>query len=123
METLSDIGRVLDMAGEAARTIRRLEAEGLDALHALGDKDTHRFNMMEKCELLADLADHAEPYLKGSDPVTERLRVGLKDFSRRAAKAMDLQSIFFMSSLLYPDDYQDGQPNDLERFLLRFEKP
>jgi hypothetical protein len=121
MDTVSDMDKVLDMLRETARNIRRLEEEGLEALHVRGDKDTHRFNMMEKCELLADLFDHAEPYLKGDDPVTERLRAGLKDFSRRANMALDLQSIFFMSALLYPDEYQDGQPNDLERFLLRFE--
>lgn len=122
MEHESGIEHVLDQVRETARSIRELEAAGLDALHNKGDKDTHRFNMMEKCELLAELPEHAEPYLKGDDPVSERLRAGLKDFARRANMALDLESIFFMQALLYPDDYQDGEPNDLERFIMKFEK-
>lgn len=122
MEHEAGIEHVLDMARDTARSIRELEAQALDALHNKGDKETHRFNMMEKCELLAELPEHAEPYLKGDDPATERLRAGLKDFARRANMALDLESIFFMSALLYPDDYQDGEPNDLERFVLRFER-
>jgi len=122
MEHEAGIEHVLDMARETARAIRALEAEALDALHNKGDQETHRFKMMEKCELLAELPEHAEPYLKGDDPLSERLRSGLKDFARRGNMALDLESIFFMSALLYPDDYQDGEPNDLERFILKFEK-
>ncbi|WP_243360560.1 hypothetical protein [Fundidesulfovibrio terrae] len=122
MEHESGIEHVLDQVRETARSIRELEAAAMDALHNKGDKDTHRFNMMEKCELLAEMPEHAEPYLKGDDPVSERLRAGLKDFARRANMALDLESIFFMQALLYPDDYQDGEPNDLERFIMKFEK-
>jgi hypothetical protein len=121
MDTVSDIGKVLDMVRETAVSIRELEKSALVDLLGQGDKDSHRFKMMEKCELLAEMPEHAEPYLKGDDPVSERLRQGLKDFARRANMALDLESIFFMSALLYPDDYQDGEPNDLERFLTRFE--
>ncbi|MFZ5426867.1 MAG: hypothetical protein ACOZEN_07820 [Thermodesulfobacteriota bacterium] len=121
MDTQSDIPKVLEMVRETAESIRALEAEAARVLHEDGDKQTHRFNMMEKCELLADMPDHAEPYLKGDDEVSERLRRGLKDFARRANMALDLESIFFMSALLYPEDYHDGDMNDLERFLARFE--
>ena len=44
-----------------------------------------------------------------------------EDFARRAGMALSLESIFFMGALLYPEDYQDGDRNDLERFLDRFE--
>lgn len=122
MQTQSDIPMVLDMIRETAQGIRTLEAEAAKALHEDADKQTHRNKMLEKCELLADLPDQAEPYLKDDDAVSERLRQGLRDFARRANMALDLESIFFMSALLYPDDYQEGEPNDLERFLARFKK-
>jgi len=121
MDSQSDITKVLDIVRETARNIRTLEAEATKALQEDGDKDTHRFKMMEKCELLADMIDHAEPYLKGDDAVSDRLRRELKDFARRANMALDLESIFFMSALLYPEDYQDGDMNDLERFAARYE--
>lgn len=117
----NQIAKALEIVRETARQIRSLEKEALDALHGQGDKETHRFKMMEKCELLADMPDHAEPFLKGDDPASQRLRAGIKDFARRANMALDLESIFFMSALLYPDDYQEGDQNDLERFLARFE--
>jgi hypothetical protein len=121
MEKLSDITKVLDMVRETAQAIRRLEKDALDALHGRNDTNAHRAMMLEKCELLAVLPEHAEPYLKGDDAVTDSLRQGLKGFARRADMALNLESIFFMSALLYPDDYQDGDPNDLERFLTRYE--
>src|SRR5512145_2517185 len=108
MDTVSDIGKVLDMVRETAVSIRELEKSALEDLHDKNDKEAHRFKMMEKCELLAEMSEHAEPYLKGDDSASEQLRQGLKDFARRANMALDLESIFFMSALLYPDDYQDG---------------
>ena len=68
MENPSDIKKVLDMVRETALSIRELEKSALEDLHGQGDKDSHRFKMMEKCELLAELAEHAEPYLKGDGP-------------------------------------------------------
>ena len=54
------------------------------------------------------------------DLAEDALLAGLEDFARRAGMALQLESIFFMGALLYPDDYEAGDPNDLERFLERF---
>jgi len=116
-----EVSAALDMVRETAREIRRLEAEAHNALHSRGDKAAHRANLVEKCELLADLPERVEPLLKGDAPAARTLREGLQDFARRANMALDVDSVFFMGALLYPDDYQDGEPNDLERFLTRFE--
>ncbi|GFK94973.1 hypothetical protein NNJEOMEG_02821 [Fundidesulfovibrio magnetotacticus] len=121
MEHTEQIAQALDLAREAAHDIRALEAQALAALHERGDKETHRLRMAEKCERLADLAEAVEPLLDGGDETAQRLLHGLRDFARRANMALDLESIFFMGALLYPEDYQDGDPNDLERFILRFE--
>ena len=120
MDNARDMTKALAVVAETARAVREAEREALEALHGRGDSQTNRFKMMEKCELLAEMTEHAEPYLKGEDPATQRLRQGLKDFARRANMALDLESIFFMSALLYPEDYREGEPNDLERFLARF---
>lgn len=119
MHAQANIEIALDMAREAAQTIRQLEAAAMEAL-AKGDTSLHRENMMEKCEILHDLPDNADPYLDGSDGLTDKLKKGLADFSRKAGQALDLESIFYMSALLYPEDYQDGEVNDLERFLGEF---
>jgi len=115
--------KTLDMARETAKAIRVLEAEAGKALHEENDPDTHRAKMIEKCELLADMPDKAAALLQGGGPEAASLLSSLKDFARRANSALDLESIFFMSALLYPEDYQDGDPNDLERFLDGFGTP
>jgi len=61
------------------------------------------------------LAAEAEP------PEAEEFLAGLADFARRAGQAMDLGSIFYMTALLYPEDYVAGEKNDLERFLDAFD--
>ena len=119
MHAQANIEIALDMAREAAQTIRQLEAAAMEAL-GRGDTALHRENMMEKCDILLDLPGNADPYLDGSDELTGKLRKGLAGFSRKAGQALDLESIFYMSALLYPEDYQEGEVNDLERFLGEF---
>ena len=42
-------------------------------------------------------------------------------FSFSAGKALDLGSVFYMKALLYPEDYADGDNNDLENFIVQLE--
>ncbi|MHC1790066.1 hypothetical protein [Solidesulfovibrio sp.] len=106
---------------DAAGRIRELEAAAHRTLHEASDTAGHRRLLTEKCLLLESLPEAAEAALAGSDAAGGAAFVaGLEDFARRAGLALQLESIFFMGALLYPDDYQDGAPNDLERFLDRF---
>lgn len=106
---------------DAAGRIRELEAKAGRLLHESGDTAGHRRLLTEKCLLLEALPDDVDAGLDGSDtPDAAAFAAGLEDFARRAGLALQLESIFFMGALLYPDDYQDGEPNDLERFLERF---
>ena len=113
--------QALAMARQTAQTLRAAERDALDALHNQSDAATHRSKMIEKCELLAGLADKTAPLLQHGNHTAKELLAGLNDFARRANTALDLESIFFMTALLYPEDYHDGDPNDLERFLAKFE--
>ncbi|WP_300163552.1 hypothetical protein [Solidesulfovibrio sp.] len=111
-----------DLVADAAREVRRLEAEASRALHEDGDAAAHRARLTEKCLALEALPEEASQALTDSDADGAAAFVaGLEDFARRAGMALSLESIFFMGALLYPEDYQDGEPNDLERFLDRFE--
>ncbi|MGE4536798.1 MAG: hypothetical protein AB7D37_06955 [Desulfovibrio sp.] len=112
----------LDMARQAAEAIRRLEAEAGRALHEAGDTAGHRKHLTDKCLTLEGLPGEVADILSASDADgAAAFAAGLEDFARRAGMALSLESIFFMGALLYPEDYQDGDPNDLERFLDRFE--
>lgn len=112
----------LDLAWQAAREIRRLEGEASKVLHEAGDTAGHRKLLTDKCLTLEALPEEASKSLEAStaDGVAA-FAAGLEDFARRAGMALSLESIFFMGALLYPEDYQDGDPNDLERFLDRYE--
>lgn len=115
----------LELVGVAARRIRELEASASRALHEAGDTATHRAELTQKCLVLEALSeDVADLLADGPDSPSGDVAAfvaGLEDFSKRAAMALSLESIFFMGALLYPDDYHDGEPNDLERFLDWFE--
>jgi len=112
----------LDLALDAARRVRELEASASRALHDSGDTAAHRADLTRKCLVLEALPEEAADLAGGEDAEGAAAFVaGLEDFARRAGMALSLESIFFMGALLYPEDYQDGDPNDLERFLGRFE--
>lgn len=112
----------LELVGRAAQVIRQLEGEATAALHTNGDTAAHRAKLMEKCLILEGLPEQTAPVLGGSEADgVVAFEAGLEDFAHRAGMALSLESIFFMGALLYPEDYEDGAPNDLERFLDRFE--
>uniref|UniRef100_A0A7C4ABD7 Uncharacterized protein n=1 Tax=Fundidesulfovibrio putealis TaxID=270496 RepID=A0A7C4ABD7_9BACT len=121
MDDSAALDNALEIARDTAAVIRELERAALEALHGRNDVETYRFKLMEKCELLADLPEQVEQHLTHGGGAAGELLRGLKDFARKANQAMDLESVFYMSALLYPEDYQDGEPNDLERFLMRFQ--
>jgi hypothetical protein len=104
----------------AAETIRRLEDEAREALYVRDDPATYRQKLLEKTILLTDLPDVARP-LCNEMPAGFRSEFisGLRSFAIRAHEALELSSIFYMSALLYPDDYREGDPNDLESFIDR----
>jgi hypothetical protein len=112
----------LAVAREAAGRIREIEAEAGRLLHEAGDTAGHRRLLTEKCLVLEELPGEAEEaFCDSTTGGKAAFTSGLEDFARRAAMALQLESIFFMGALLYPEDYRDGDPNDLERFLDRFE--
>lgn len=116
-----NIAQALELLRNTAAGIRRLEAAAAKALHDEGDTVAHRDLMLEKCDLLADMPESVEELLEDAGPDAQRLLRGLEGFARRANQALDLESIFYMSALLYPEEYTDGDPNDLERFLATFQ--
>jgi hypothetical protein len=103
---------------EAAATIRSLEAAAAEAMYERGDEAGYRQHYQEKCELLMDMPERVAPFLTGLEPdLARKIGAEAESYARRAGQALDMDSIFYMYALLYPDDYQDGQPNDLERFI------
>ena len=102
---------------ERAREVRRIEKQ---ALHELEGQDTqgYRDEMRRKAELLAALPKASIPVVSGlPEDAAQAIQAGLWSFARNASNALSLNSVFYMSALLYPEDYSAGEANDLEVFL------
>lgn len=87
-----------------------------------GDLPGHADGMHEKARLLAAIREDAAPLLAALPPdmdadERERLRHRLHCFAAGANNALRLDSLFYMSALLYPEDHKPGQPDDMQVFI------
>lgn len=97
--------------------IMTTEREAL-ALMEAGDIPGYTAKMRAKAESLAALAKDAAPQLAAlPEPLRDRLAAALRRFSQSAAMALRLDSVFFMSALLYPDEHKPGEPDNLALFI------
>lgn len=113
----------LDFLREYARRVRETEESALNLLHDRNDESGYREGMRQKAALLAGLHDQAAPFLADL-PADRRAAVEdrLRAFSGSARNSLDIGSVFYMLALLYPENHQPGQPNDLEIWLAGLEK-
>ena len=114
--------------GALARWLRKrhadlcaIEKEALDYM-AEGKNKAYAEKMRARAENLATLLTDAMPLLQAL-PEKERptFTRGLEAFSRSAATALDLDSVFYMSALLYRDEHKPGEPDNLELFIRELE--
>jgi hypothetical protein len=120
MDRGKNVSDALAVLQDAVERIRRIEAEARESLYIRDDLAAHRRKLLEKTLLLMELPDLAEPFFEGMEKsIRAEIHAGLKLFARRASQALELSSIFYMSALLYPEDYREGDRNDLELFVDR----
>jgi len=120
MTPRENISNAVSALQSAAERIRRIEDEAREALFIRDDSETHRQKLEEKTMLLMELPELAGPFREGmAKDVRAEFETGLNSFAMRAAQAWELSSIFYMSALLYPEDYREGDRNDLEFFIDR----
>lgn len=93
------------------------ETEALDLL-TNNDKNGYDEKMREKARILASLKEEGSKHLQAL-PQNLRAHVesALAGFSGSAGMALKLDSVFFMSALLYNDDHKKGDPDNLALFI------
>lgn len=102
---------------EKVQQIKNIEDEA-NAVLAAGDSEKYRDLMRQKAEVLSGLASSAEAVSADLPPEVRReVMSKLTNFSQNAQNSLDLDSTFYMSALLYPDDHKKGEPNNLEKLL------
>lgn len=103
---------------ELAKQIRHLDYSADQVLQEKYDLQKHKEILKRKATLLSSLPEQVQPYLSNiENHVWERVMEQLNNFANNAQQALKVESVFFMRQLLYPEDYQEGQDNDLERFI------
>lgn len=112
---------LIDDLRQAAQRIRQSEAEARAAMDQ-GDEARYRELYAEKADILLDLPELFAPHMAElPDDLALRVSEEVEGFAHRAGQARRLNSIFYMYALLYPADYKEGDPNDLERFIAGIE--
>lgn len=108
---------LLDWLQKKTDRINELERLGRKAV-AEGRQADYAAIMRQKAELLAGLEDEARPLLDkiDVDEAASYAERGLGAYSCNANRALEINSIFYMSALLFSDDHQPGQPHNLEIF-------
>lgn len=119
---MNQIKSLIDFLKEKQRKIKDIEASAAVCLEK-GQIADYKKMMYEKAEILADLTDDSLKFLH-SIPISEqdKIKSELNGFSINASEALELNSTFYMSALLYPEDYKPGDPNNLEKFISELEK-
>jgi len=102
---------LFDFLIQKSQDVRELEKQGQTLLRDQGQK-AYEDIMRQKATLLAALADDVKKQF--GNVGGEQMR-RLERFSFNAQTALSIGSVFYMSALLYPEDYEAGEPNDLER--------
>ncbi len=100
-----------------ASEIREIEREADHVLHNEGDEDAYRELMRAKALKLASLEEQSVEIVQEENPALVAVMKRIKRFSQSAAQSLRVGSVFFMSALLYPENYKHGERNDLENFV------
>lgn len=101
---------------ETAKTIRSIEEQ---AKACLGTEYSKEYDMLmhKKANILADLYYNSQKQDTTGIQNLQSILSAVHKFSNSAETALSLNSCWYMSALLYPEDYQDGTPNNLEKLI------
>ena len=103
---------------EQAHAIATIEEKAHVALQKEKNPAAYRELMVGKATLLAKLSLDSRPYTKNlPETLATSVNATLMSFSQNAAQALQLDSVFYMSALLYPDDHKEGELNNLQKFI------
>jgi hypothetical protein len=104
-----------------ANIIRDLEAEAKRKLQEEQDQEAYNRLLREKARTIHSLLYEVQDDLDGlPEEEQDQLESALENMGIRASQALEVDSPFFMSMLLYPDDYTEGEENELEKLISSF---
>ncbi len=109
---------MLKFLEDTAENLRNLESKASDNLYTLGDEEAYKHLQFQKTDVLIDLPNRAQKLLEPLEPELQSLVTkGLRAFADEAARAKRVNSVFYMSVLLYPDEVENSSPQAFDLFV------
>lgn len=82
------------------------------------DIEGYNFKMLEKAKNLSSLFEESQSHISEVPPMLRgQVETTLEGYSTNARTAMELDSVFYMSALLYPDEHKKGEPDNMQKFI------
>jgi small-conductance mechanosensitive channel len=101
---------------QTAAQIHALEAKKKQAI-AADNKQQYLDCVREKAAILSNLYENAQKQDVSAVTNAKNILAALHGFSNSAKQALAVNSPWFMSELLYPEDYQENEPNNLDKLI------
>lgn len=102
----------------AAKEINNHEVTARACLYENNDRQGYHDQLRQKAIVLSELAKKVELCEDLPPRVKTLAQEKVGSFSFEADRALRLDSVFYMAVLLYPEEYQEGSPNELEDFII-----
>ena len=119
--TLLATGLVFGIVFGSAQHFKAVSGEALHTLTFLGLAVAYL--LVFTAWFWGAVAEDAKPLLEPLPGETRfNYALALEGFSASARMSLRLNSVFYMSALLYPDDHKPGQPDNLTLCIDRMEK-
>lgn len=112
------VEELLEWLRQKHASLKEVEDKALEALHRDNDQISYRELMLDRAEMIAGLdVESARLTTPLADDIREGVESQLRRFAKGARNALRIDSIFYMSALLYPDEHKPGEPDNLERLI------
>ena len=116
------VSPLLDWLKQRHQTQKEYERKAYAALYNENNEAAYRTLMVERAELIAALDEEAADLVAAlPEDKREAVAESLRRFAKGASNALRLESVFYMSALLYPDEHSQGEPDNLELLIARLE--
>ena len=109
--------RLIPLLSRTASEIATLEGEAKKLLYEIGDQQGYYLCLRQKAILLSGLVDAVTELGPLPPKLNALVQERIGGFSFEADRALRLDSVFYMSVLLCPEDHQEGGANELETFV------
>ena len=123
---MSEHGDYILWLEDANRIILKIEVEAKERLAQPDYEAAYKELMLHKAKYLKQLplefAGVFPPPQGSSRAVWDCIRERLEEFAQGAENSLAIGSTFYMSALLYPDEHQPGEPNNLQLLIAELKR-